>query len=91
MTASIGSGPSIVARRCTVQWSIRSVGKASAAAAAGADSTRSAGRALITALAEGLGADFDEPTRAAWVAVYALVSTTMMTAAGQIRRAAWAR
>jgi hemoglobin-like flavoprotein len=49
---------------------------------------RSVGRALITTLEEGLGADFDEPTREAWVAVYALVSTTMMTAAGQSRRAA---
>jgi hemoglobin-like flavoprotein len=49
---------------------------------------RSVGRALITTLEEGMGADFDEPTREAWVAVYALVSTTMMTAAGQSRRAA---
>ncbi len=49
---------------------------------------RSVGRALITTLEEGLGADFDAPTREAWVAVYALVSTTMMTAAGQSRRAA---
>lgn len=49
---------------------------------------RSVGRALITTLEEGLGADFDHPTREAWVAMYALVSTTMMAAAGQVRRAA---
>lgn len=49
---------------------------------------RSVGLALMATLEEGLGADFDEPTRAAWGAMYALVSTTMMAAAGQARRAA---
>lgn len=35
-----------------------------------------------------IGADFDADAREAWVAMYALVSTTMMAAAGQSRRAA---
>lgn len=49
---------------------------------------RTVGRALITTLEEGLGADFDADMREAWLAMYALVSTTMITAAGQDRRAA---
>ncbi len=49
---------------------------------------RTVGRALIATLEEGLGADFDADTREAWVAMYALVSTTMMAAAGQGLRAA---
>lgn len=49
---------------------------------------RSVGRALITTLEEGLGADFDADTRDAWLTMYALVSTTMIAAAGQDRRAA---
>ena len=42
----------------------------------------------MATLDEGLGADFDDATREAWGAMYALVSTTMMAAAGQARRAA---
>ena len=49
---------------------------------------RSVGVALIATLEEGLGADFDTPTREAWAAMYALVSRTMMAAAGQGHRAA---
>ncbi|WP_298828734.1 globin family protein [uncultured Piscinibacter sp.] len=49
---------------------------------------RSVGVALIATLEEGLGADFDAATREAWLAMYALVSTSMMAAAGQARRAA---
>lgn len=39
------------------------------------------GVALIDTLQEGLGDAFDADTRAAWAAMYALVSTTMIAAA----------
>ncbi len=39
------------------------------------------GVALIDTLAEGLGQAFDDETRGAWAAMYALVSTTMLAAA----------
>lgn len=52
------------------------------------DDYRKVGQALIATLAEGLGDDFDEPTREAWVAMYALVSTTMIAAAAADRQAA---
>jgi hemoglobin-like flavoprotein len=49
---------------------------------------RKVGQALIATLAEALGDDFDDATRAAWGAMYALVSTTMVAAANADRRAA---
>lgn len=49
---------------------------------------RKVGQALITTLAEALGDDFDDATREAWSAMYALVSTTMVAAANADRRAA---
>lgn len=52
------------------------------------DDYRKVGQALIATLAEALGDAFDEPTREAWSAMYALVSTTMIAAAGAERRAA---
>ncbi len=52
------------------------------------DDYRKVGQALIATLAEALGDDFDEPTREAWVAMYALVSTTMIAAATADRQAA---
>lgn len=39
------------------------------------------GLALLDTLAEQLGAEFDADTRAAWSAMYALVSSTMIAAA----------
>lgn len=39
------------------------------------------GAALIKTLAQGLGEAFDDETRAAWVAVYGLIASTMMVAA----------
>jgi hemoglobin-like flavoprotein len=41
----------------------------------------SVGTALLQTLADGLGAAFDEPTREAWQAMYAIVSSTMQAAA----------
>lgn len=52
------------------------------------DDYRKVGQALIATLAEALGDAFDEPTREAWSALHALVSTTMIAAAGAERRAA---
>jgi len=49
---------------------------------------RKVGQALIATLTEALGDDFDDATREAWAAMYALVSTTMMAAAPAARRAA---
>jgi hemoglobin-like flavoprotein len=49
---------------------------------------RKVGQALIATLAEALGDDFDNATREAWGAMYALVSTTMAAAANADRRAA---
>lgn len=43
----------------------------------------SVGAALLDTLAVGLADDFDAPTRSAWVAMYALVSRTMLEAAAQ--------
>ena len=40
----------------------------------------SVGGALLKTLEQGLGAAFDEPTRAAWTAMYGLVSATMQEA-----------
>ncbi len=47
----------------------------------------SVGNALLDTLAVGLGDDFDASTRAAWVAMYALVSRTMLEAAAQTQAA----
>lgn len=52
------------------------------------DDYRKVGQALIATLTEALGDAFDAPTREAWSAMYALVSTTMIAAAGHQRRAA---
>lgn len=52
------------------------------------DDYRKVGQALIATLAEALGEAFDDATREAWVAMYALVSTTMIAAAGAQRRVA---
>lgn len=52
------------------------------------DDYRKVGQALIATLAEALGEDFDDATREAWTAMYALVSTTMIAAADVQRRAA---
>ena len=41
------------------------------------------GAALIWTLEQGLGADFTEEARAAWTAVYGLVSETMIRAANE--------
>lgn len=49
---------------------------------------RKVGQALMTTLSQALGDDFDEPTREAWGAMYALVSTTMIAAAAADRQAA---
>jgi hemoglobin-like flavoprotein len=43
------------------------------------------GVALINTLAKGLGDAFDQPTREAWAAMYALVSSTMIAAANAER------
>lgn len=39
------------------------------------------GAALIWTLEQGLGADFDQPTRAAWLTAYSTLSGIMITAA----------
>lgn len=52
------------------------------------DDYRKVGQALIATLAEALGDAFDDATREAWSAMYALVSTTMIAAAGAQRRVA---
>jgi len=44
---------------------------------------RVVGVALLDTLEKGLGEAFDAPTRAAWAAMYALVSTTMIEAASR--------
>ncbi len=49
---------------------------------------RLVGEALMATLGERLDRAFDEATREAWAAMYALVSTTMIAAAGAERRAA---
>jgi hemoglobin-like flavoprotein len=46
------------------------------------------GAALMKTLEQGLGAAFDAPTRAAWAAMYGVVSRTMIDAAAQAEQAA---
>jgi hemoglobin-like flavoprotein len=43
------------------------------------------GEALIWTLEQGLGPDFTEETRAAWVEVYLTLATTMQTAMGELQ------
>ena len=58
------------------------------ATACSASDYRTVGLALMATLEEGLGDASTPTTREAWAAMYALVSTTMIAAAGQSRRAA---
>jgi len=68
----------------TIVPAVQALGRRHAGYGVRAEDYDTVGAALLWTLDQGLGADFDEPTRDAWASAYGLLASVMIEASGAV-------